>query len=94
MINISGAFDGVWWPSVLYNLQNRNCPRNIYRLIQSYLSDREAEITSNTARISKKVSKGCPQGSILGPQLWNIIFDEIIEEITNTENEHMPMTWQ
>ena len=79
MIDISRAFDGVWWPSVLYNLEKRNCPKNIHRLIQSYLFDREAGITSNTARISKRVSKG----SVLGPQLWNIIFDEIIEEITN-----------
>lgn len=87
MFDISGAFDGVWWPSVLHNLKKRDCPRNIYNLIASYLSEREAQITSNTARICKAVSKGCPQGSVLGPQMWNLILDEVIEEISQTGTE-------
>lgn len=86
MFDISGAFDGVWWPNVLRNLKDRSCPRNIYRLTNSYLSERKACITSNTEQITKDVNKGCPQGSVLGPQLWNLIFDEIIEEIREKGN--------
>ncbi|UYV67514.1 hypothetical protein LAZ67_5001032 [Cordylochernes scorpioides] len=26
----------------------------------------------------RRISKGCPQGSVLGPFLWNIVFDELL----------------
>lgn len=67
LFDISGAFDNVWWPSILGNLKARNCPRNLYRLISSYLSNRKAIIAGNAASVEKKVTKGCPQGSVLGP---------------------------
>lgn len=28
--------------------------------------------------IEKKVSKGCPQESVLAPLLWNLIFDDLL----------------
>ncbi|KAI4472524.1 hypothetical protein M0802_016736 [Mischocyttarus mexicanus] len=87
MFDISGAFDGVWWPSVLNNFKKRDCPRNIYNLIRSYLSDRNAQITSNSNKIVKNITKGCPQGSVLGPLMWNLILDEVIEEVSQTRIE-------
>ena len=27
------------------------------------------------------VNKGCPQGSILGPDLWNLVFDELLNKL-------------
>ena len=60
---------------------------HIYNLISSYFSNRIVRITTNTTQISKVVSKGCPQGSVLGPLMWNIIFDDVLEEISNTGNE-------
>lgn len=87
MFDISGPFDGVR-PSVLQkNLKKGDCPGNIYNLIASYLSGREARITSNTAQIGKTVSKGCPQEWVLGSQMWNLILDEIIQEISKTGSE-------
>ncbi|CAK9796298.1 Retrovirus-related Pol polyprotein from type-1 retrotransposable element R1 (Fragment) [Anthophora quadrimaculata] len=80
--DVTGAFDNVWWLSILHNLKNRSCPRNIYQLLQSYLSNRTAVIVSAHGKIEKDVSKGCPQGSILGPGLWNLIFDELIQRVT------------
>lgn len=84
LFDITGAFDNVWWPSILNNLKKRDCPRNLYQLLQNYLSDRSAKIVSNGTEIEKIVNKGCPQGSILGPQFWKLIFDEIIEKLKNS----------
>lgn len=82
LFDISGAFDNVWWPSILQNLKKRDCPRNIYNLIQSYLTDRSATIyCNNNLEISKLVNRGCPQGSILGPCFWNLVFDDLLNTL-------------
>lgn len=82
LFDISGAFDNVWWPLVLDNLRRRNCPRNLYLLMQDYLSNRNVKIIESAGEVHKVVSKGCPQGSVLGPCLWNLIFDELINLIS------------
>lgn len=87
LLDISGAFDHVWWPSVLLQLQQRNCHRNIYRLLQSYLSERTAKIQGACQELKKSVNRGCPQGSILGPKLWNLVFDDAINLISGLELE-------
>lgn len=79
--DISGAFDNAWWPAILSNLIDRNCPRNLYNVLNSYLSNRTVEIQNNSFTVSKIVNKGCPQGSILGPKFWNLIFDDLLNKI-------------
>ena len=44
-LDVMGAFDAAWWPSILYNLRNLRCPSNLYNLTRSYFSDRVARGT-------------------------------------------------
>ncbi|GIX91422.1 hypothetical protein CEXT_176041 [Caerostris extrusa] len=32
-LDVAGAFDNVWWPSVLYLLTKAKCPKNIYDVV-------------------------------------------------------------
>lgn len=74
-VDISGAFDNLWWPSIFDRLKSMNCPRDLYGLILSYFSDREValQVGGHVARYT--INRGCPQGSVCGPFFWNLVFD-------------------
>ena len=71
-LDVKGAFDAAWWPSILHTLKVFNCPRNLYNLARSYFSNRTATLHTNSIQIERDVSKGSPQGSCCGPGFWNI----------------------
>lgn len=77
-LDVKGAFDSAWWPSILHNLQDMKCPRNLYKLTQNYFVNRTAILQTNSVKVSKEVSKGCPQGSCCGPGLWNIMYNSLL----------------
>lgn len=78
-LDIKAAFDNAWWPALFEGLRRIGCPRNIFGLIESYVEDREAVLDYANERVTKKLSKGCIQGSACGPNLWNIVLDELLE---------------
>lgn len=74
-LDISGAFDSAWWPEVLRVLREWRCPNNIYRLIRNYFRGRRVTLKARNGEVEKTITKGCPQGSVVGPLLWNVLFD-------------------
>jgi hypothetical protein len=47
-LDIKGAFDVAWWPSILKTVKDFNCPRNLYYQTKGYLSQRTAVMSTNT----------------------------------------------
>ena len=82
-IDISGAFDNLWWPFLFSCLKKMDCPRNLYLSILDYCKDRRVSIPDWELDISKTISKGRPQGSIFGPEFWDIIFDPLLNLLEN-----------
>jgi len=77
-LDVQGAFDVAWWPSILCNLRALNCPRNLYNLARSYFSERVAILHTNTYKVKIKVMAGCPQGSSCGPGFWNVLHNNLL----------------
>ncbi|CAH4035810.1 unnamed protein product [Pieris brassicae] len=78
LLDISGAFDNAWWPMVLVKFKQGGCPRNVYRLLCSYFTGRRVGMFANNVSVWKNSTMGCPQGSVLGPTLWNILVDDLL----------------
>jgi len=50
-LDVEGAFNAAWWPSVLKNLQESGCPRNLFNLTKNYFSQRKATLATNNITI-------------------------------------------
>lgn len=86
-VDIKGAFDHVWWPDVLRALRETECPAELYNIVHHYLQERTAIIEENGKTISRTQVRGCPQGSVLGPILWNLAFDGLMEYLEDGQAE-------
>lgn len=77
-LDIDGAFDCLWWPSILRRSRHLGVSPDQLRLLHSYLSNRHVIFSRHSVFRRRVLSRGCPQGSILGPSLWNLVFDELL----------------
>ena len=74
LLDVENAFNSVEWRVVLEALKKKKISPYLQRLISSYLRDRWIAKDGNTYRMSA----GVPQGSMLGPTLWNVAYDEVL----------------
>jgi hypothetical protein len=77
-LDIAGAFDHAWWPIILASLKQRGCPASLFKIVGSYLSQRTVTIAYSGQVVEREINMGCPQGSVLGPFLWNVLFDSLL----------------
>ncbi|KAG5882490.1 hypothetical protein JTB14_008463 [Gonioctena quinquepunctata] len=77
-IDIKGAFNNMWWPTLLKILHEVEIPTQLVALLNNYLKDRKIRYQSNLEQIEKILTKGCPQGSALGPFLWNLTMEPLL----------------
>jgi len=65
-LDVKGAFDAAWWPSILNGLKAYNCPKSLYNLSKSYFNQRSAVVSSNNASIQRTVTKGSRKNPVAG----------------------------
>ena len=78
-LDISGAFNHAWWPKILHQFKVKNCPRNMYILLQDYFQNRKVHMNICGETLISTISRGCPQGSANSPGLWNILYDDMLQ---------------
>src|SRR6266576_1613978 len=78
-LDIKGAFDHVSWPIILDRLMAYRVPEYLHRLIHSYFTGRVVYF----GEAERQLERGCPQGSVLGPLLWNVGFNDILSSLSS-----------
>lgn len=53
-------------------------PPYLLYMLSSFLSDRVLQYSTRDGVVKRKIIAGVPQGSVLGPILWNIMYDEML----------------
>ena len=78
-IDIQGAFNNLWWPSILLRLIKVGISSYIFDTIKDYFSGRSVSLMAEdrSMMISREAERGCPQGSIVGPYAWRWCMDEL-----------------
>ncbi|CAK1545376.1 unnamed protein product [Leptosia nina] len=78
-LDIKAAFDNAWWPAVFARLRHYDCPSNIYYILLNYIQNRTVGIDFSDISVTKTMRRGCVQGSVCGPTMWNLIMDELLD---------------
>ncbi|KAG6462664.1 hypothetical protein O3G_MSEX013397 [Manduca sexta] len=82
-LDIEGAFDNAWWPAIKVRLLEEGCPKNLRRVMDSYFQARKVKVRYAGEEHTRWTSKGCVQGSIGGPILWNLLLDPLLKGLEN-----------
>lgn len=82
-VDITGAFDAVNWNTTIQELIKYRCPSQITNMIASYLENRTITIKWGDHSSQHTLSRGCPQGSCIGPALWLVTAEKIIKAYTS-----------
>jgi ribonuclease HI/retron-type reverse transcriptase len=83
-LDIEGAFDNTRCSSIIDALNLRSSEKCVTSIVERMLTDREVTLKFENQSLTRKVIKGCPQGGVLSPILWNLVVDELIVNLNNS----------
>ena len=81
-LDVSAAFDKAWHPAIIAKLEQVKIGGSFLELFKSYLSNRKQIVTIDGFKsTSKTIMAGVPQGSRLGPLLWILYANDILDDL-------------
>ena len=85
VVDFKGAFDNASHRLIMNSLDNLNCPTYICSIISHYLNNRKIIVKTNHTMCNHHPSgRGCPQGGVLSPLLWNIALDNLLNILSES----------
>ena len=82
VLDVSKAFDRVWHKGLIFKLKQNGIDGELLEWISDYLSERKQKVVIRNASSSLlSVKAGVPQGSVLGPLLFLVYVNDIVESL-------------
>ncbi|XP_068148345.1 uncharacterized protein [Drosophila tropicalis] len=77
-LDVRNAFNSASWDSIIASLERLNISEYIINLICSYFRDRVLLYDTAAGPRKHTITGGVPQGSVIGPTLWNVMYDTVL----------------
>lgn len=86
MIDMEKAFDLVWRKGIIIKMQKINICGLILGWLNNFLSNRSIQVRVNTSLSNRYfIQNGTPQGSIVSPNLFSIMINDLSNSISKTK---------
>lgn len=79
-LDVRNAFNSAPWEAIIEAAKAKDLPLGLLDSLEDYLSDRKIIASSRPGSVSftHTMCAGVPQGSVLGPDFWNLLYDSLL----------------
>ncbi|XP_076482272.1 uncharacterized protein LOC143303942 [Bombus vancouverensis nearcticus] len=77
-LDVTNAFNSIPWARIVESLRHFEVPAYLVGIIPAYLTDRYIVYAGKNGEERRRIERGVPQGSVLGPILWITAYDSVL----------------
>lgn len=77
-LDVKNAFNSASWAAIAKSLHDLKVPDYLCKILSSYFENRVLMYETEEGAQTLVISAGVPQGSLLGPALWNGMYDGVL----------------